>query len=47
MAYFETTPSSDEGDECAISMSKTFDEKLRLLLELNNSFESKASDDDK
>ena len=39
--------SSDEGDECAVSMSKTFDEKLRSFLELNNSFESKVSDDEK
>ena len=39
--------SSDEGGECAVSMSKTFDEKLRSFLELNNSFESKASDDGK
>lgn len=39
--------SSDEGDECAVSMSKTFDEKLRSFLELSNSFESKVSDDDK
>ncbi|KAK2561195.1 Rho GTPase-activating protein 21 [Acropora cervicornis] len=39
--------SSDEGDECAVSMSKTFDEKLRSFLKLNNSFESKVSDDDK
>lgn len=39
--------SSDEGDECAISMSKTFDEKLRSLLDLGNSLDSKASDDDK
>lgn len=35
--------SSEEGDECAISMSKTFDEKLRILLNLGNSFESKGS----
>jgi len=30
--------SSDEGDECAISMSKTFDEKLRILLDVGNTF---------
>ena len=35
--------SSDEGDECAISMSKTFDEKLRILLDLGNTFGSKGS----
>ena len=35
--------SSDEGDECAISMTKTFDEKLKILLDLGNSFESKGS----
>ena len=45
--------SSDEGDECAISMSKTFDEKLRILLDLGNTFGNKESggdahsDDDK
>jgi len=45
--------SSDEGDECAISMSKTFDEKLRILLDLGSTFGNKAgggdahSDDDK
>ena len=45
--------SSDEGDECAISMSKTFDEKLRILLNLGNTFGNKESrgdapsDDDK
>lgn len=44
--------SSDEGDECAISMSKTFDEKLRILLDLGNTFRNKesggdADDDDK
>lgn len=35
--------SSDEGDECAISMSKTFDEKLRILLDLENKYGSKES----
>ena len=45
--------SSDEGDECAISMSKTFDEKLRILLDLGSTFGNKEgggdahSDDDK
>ena len=45
--------SSDEGDESAISMSKTFDEKLRILLDLGNTFGNKGSgadaqsDDDK
>lgn len=45
--------SSDEGDECAISMSKTFDEKLRILLDLGSTFGNKQgggdahSDDDK
>ena len=38
--------SSDEGDECAISMSKTFDEKLRILLDLENPFENKRSGTD-
>lgn len=36
--------SSDEGDECAISMSKTFDEKLKVLLDLGNTFGGKGSE---
>ena len=45
--------SSDEDDECTISMSKTFDEKLRILLDLGSTFGNKQgggdthSDDDK
>lgn len=39
--------SSDEGDECVISMLKIFDEKLRSLLDFGNLFDSKVSDDDK
>ena len=38
--------SSDEGDECAISMSKTFDEKLRILLDLGSTFRNKVGGDD-
>ncbi|PFX24563.1 rho GTPase-activating protein 21-A-like isoform X2 [Stylophora pistillata] len=35
--------SSDEGNECAISMSRTFDEKLRILLDLENTYGNKES----
>lgn len=35
--------SSDEGNECAISMSRTFDEKLRILLDLENTYGNKEN----
>ena len=35
--------SSDEGNECAISMSKTFDEKLRILLDVDNTYGNKEN----